>query len=544
MATMFPRTLNPDDGITKSEVQVFDALEAGLPDEWHVFHSVGWMARDHAEGAQDGEIDFVLGHPDEGIVCLEVKGSGVECIGGSWYRTYKGDRESMKDPFRQALDHRYALERKLAERDGKLPKDLFIVHALAFPTVTVHGLTLPPDAPQEILLDRHDLKDPAESIARVLAYHRGSRDKRKSPGEEGIDALRNLIAPNLVLRTPLAHTFTEEQADLIRLTSQQASILNRYGRERRLVVYGCAGSGKTMIALEQAKRVAARSKRVLFVCFNVALRDFLRERHPVDNLEYWNFHALCMKLAGLGGVELPRYPKGEAPPRFWDEDLPNALVEAIEKLGPQFDALFVDEAQDLENDWLDALMLTLQDPDRDQVWLFMDANQTVYEAQLDVPDEFHPFDLTWNCRNTQAIHNEVIKKYKGEVEPEVIGPKGRPPELIKAKDQASAVSGVVKRLVDEEEVAPQDIAILSAHNLNGSKVGRAGLPGELRYSENPPTLGPYIRFSSIRAFKGLESPVVVLCELEDLDEATRDQQIYVGISRARNHCVVVVPEPD
>ena len=39
----------------------------------------------------------------------------------------------------------------------------------------------------------------------------------------------------------------------------------------------------------------------------------------------------------------------------------------------------------------------------------------------------------------------------------------------------------------------------------------------------------------------LESPVVVLCELEDLDDETIDQQLYVGFSRARNHCVVVAP---
>ena len=50
-----------------------------------------------------------------------------------------------------------------------------------------------------------------------------------------------------------------------------------------------------------------------------------------------------------------------------------------------------------------------------------------------------------------------------------------------------------------------------------------------------------IRFSSIRGFKGLESAVVVLCELEDIDERTRDMQLYVGMSRARTHCVIVAP---
>ena len=95
-----------------------------------------------------------------------------------------------------------------------------------------------------------------------------------------------------------------------------------------------------------------------------------------------------------------------------------------------------------------------------------------------------------------------------------------------------------------EEILPQDIAVLSAHSMKGSKVGRTRLPNGLCFSEDPPPTGKYVRFSSIRAFKGLEAPVVVLCELEDLDDATRDSQIYVGMSRARNHCIVVAPEPE
>ena len=39
------------------------------------------------EGARDGEIDFVLCHPDKGILCLEVKGGGIECRHGEWFRT-------------------------------------------------------------------------------------------------------------------------------------------------------------------------------------------------------------------------------------------------------------------------------------------------------------------------------------------------------------------------------------------------------------------------------------------------------------------------
>ena len=83
--------------------------------------------------------------------------------------------------------------------------------------------------------------------------------------------------------------------------------------------------------------------------------------------------------------------------------------------------------------------------------------------------------------------------------------------------------------------------MLSSHNLDQSEVGQAGLPAPYTFVKEPVPLGPKIRFSSIRGFKGLESPVVILCELEDIDEETIDQQLYVGMSRARNHCVVIAP---
>jgi superfamily I DNA/RNA helicase len=171
----------------------------------------------------------------------------------------------------------------------------------------------------------------------------------------------------------------------------------------------------------------------------------------------------------------------------------------------------------------------------------MDDNQRVYDAELDVAPEFQRFDLTVNCRNTQAIHREVMKLYDGEIEPEVKGPPGRNVELVRTSDQAAAVAGVIRQLCEQEEVMPQDIVVLSSHSLEGSKVGRNAID-DFRFTKERGKLGKYVQFSSIRAFKGLESPVVILCELEDLDEMTQDHQLYVGLSRARNHCVVVAPD--
>jgi hypothetical protein len=404
MAIMYPRTLLAADVKSEAEKRVFDIIRDGLSDEWEAYHSASWMLRDPAEGAKDGEIDFVLCHPDKAIVCLEVKGGGLECRHGEWFRIKDGGRERMPDPFGQALDHRYDLGRKLEKSAlGRAARDVLIVHALAFPDITVHKLVLGPDAPPEIVIDRNDVKDIEPAVERVLDYHRGAREKRKPPGSAGADALREMLASDVVLKVPMAQEFLEDEEALIRLTHDQAALLARFGRDRRMAVTGCAGSGKTMLAVEQAKRRAKKGDDVLFVCFNRALRDHLRAREPKSGITFQNFHALCVQLASEAEVKLPKYAQGEAPPAYWEDDLPMALMEAAEKQGPRFDAIFVDEAQDLHNHWLEALMTTLRDPEEGQVWLFMDDNQRVYDAQLVVPSAFRPYDLTLNGRNTLAI---------------------------------------------------------------------------------------------------------------------------------------------
>ena len=515
-------------------------LEEALDDDWEIFHSAAWLIRDKQGGSKDGEIDFVLCHPDRGVLCLEVKGGGLECNHGEWFRLEKGKRERMKDPFQQAIDHRYALQRKLGGLAGKGGEKLFIGHAVAFPDISVHKLVLAPDAPRQIVIDRNDMNELAAAIERTLTYHSGSGHKLTAPGSRGIKKIRDALAPEVRIEVPMAEQFLEEQEQLITLTHEQALLLNRLARQRRMVVTGPAGSGKTVLAIERAERLAEKGKRVLFICFNRALRDHLRKTKRNKNLLINNFHSACVALAKRAEIPLSTDDGSEPTPEYWQDELPMALVAAVDKLGKQYDALFVDEAQDLDADWLDALTYTLKDPDDSYIWLFMDDNQRVYDTNLTVPDGFQTWDLTVNCRNTQSIHHEVMKKYEGEVEPEAIGPEGRELEYYETDDPAKLITTRIAALCGEEEVPPQDIVVLSSHGIEKSAVAEAGC-GEFTYTKEPKPVGPYIRFSSIRAFKGLESPVVILCELEDIEDETIDQQLYVGFSRARNHCIVVAP---
>lgn len=540
MAVMYPRTLLGDDLKSRAEGKVFRALEAGLDDEWKVLHSVGWVSRDKERGSDDGEIDFVIAHPERGVLCLEVKGGGIECRNGEWFGIHDGEQERIRDPFAQAVDHTHDLRRELGGMPAKGGGELLIGHALAFPDVTVHELVLAPDAPPALIVDRNGIKDIATALERAYAYHRPAGGAAVGPGANGIRKLLGALAPNVRIEVPMAERFLDEEEALVTLTHDQALLLQRYGRDKRMIVTGPAGSGKTMLAVERAKRVAAKGDDVLFVCFNRRLRDHLRRAEKGSGIDFYTFHGICTRLAGIAGVPLSTDGGGEPGPRYFGEELPLALVAAIEELGPRYDALFVDEAQDLSNDWLDALMTTLRDPDDALVWLFMDDNQRIYHNRLEVPAGFRPFDLIHNCRNTQAIHRLVMEKYEGEVEVEAIGPEGREVELIHADDQPGAVRATVARLCGSEEIPPQDVVVLSSHGIGKSAVAAAGC-GRYEFVDEPRPLGDFIRFASIRAFKGLESRVVILCELEDLDDETIDQQLYVGLSRARNHCVIAAP---
>lgn len=538
---MHPPELDATADVTGSERAVFEALRDRLPEPWEAFHGNGYTERDHATGTRDGEIDFVVVHPEHGILCLEVKGGGVGCRDGQWYRTHDGVVKQIRDPFEQAKDQRHALKRLISKVEGWDGDRLVMGHAVAFPFARVDQVGLGPNAPAELLLDRNALGDPRTAVERAVAFHTGSRERRRPPGQDGVEMLRELLAPTAIVAGPLGAAIMEDDAALISLTNEQALLMRRLATTPRMAIRGCAGSGKTMLALEHARRLAGGGKRVLFVCFNKALRDELRRRGDLpEGIDFQTFHGLCWALANRADVTLPEHPEGQAPPEFYERDLPEALVEAASRLDLAYDALIVDEAQDLHGTWLDALELTLADPDSSPVWLFLDDNQAVYGDRLEMPHGFARFDLGVNCRNTRRIHEWVRNYYRGDVEPEVRGPEGREVELIHTGDQASAVIDVLDRLCGEEGIPTEDVVVLSSHGFDNCAVlgaeqdrytfvrGRPGRSGE-------------VRLGSIRGFKGLESPVVVLCELEDLPGDSERNQLYVGISRARTHCVIVAP---
>ncbi len=273
---MYPRSIIEPDLKSQGEGRVFELLRDGLDDSWRSTTRSGGILRDHALGGRTERSTSFVSRTGPWSAWRS-KGGGLECRHGEWFRLdRKGGKERMRDPFAQALDHRYALERMLERAERGLGRSTFLVHALASPDITVHELVLAADAPHEIVLDRIELRDVQRAIDQMLAYHEGSRDKRGAPGKAGSDALRGLLAPQVTINVPLASDFLAEQETLIELTRAQSALISQFGRDRRMVITGCAGSGKTVLAVEQAKRRVSSGRDVGYVCFNRGLRDHLR----------------------------------------------------------------------------------------------------------------------------------------------------------------------------------------------------------------------------------------------------------------------------
>lgn len=323
MARMIPPT--PAAGTQSDQERVvFAELERQLGPDYVVLHSVTWLAR-NGRRARDGEADFIIAHPKLGVLVIEVKGGGIGRDGSVdrwWSIDRHGDRHQIRSPFDQARSTMYALRDKVRDAPTTRPFTYPIARAVALPDILLDRTDLGPDIDRAMVIDSHDLSDLGRAIARAWTISDGPR-----PGKAGIDALVELLRPSYELRrSGLFGEIARERQEFIQLTEQQKQVLSAIGGFRRAAIEGTAGSGKTMLAIEKARRLAAEGFRVLFTCYNKALADWVsdvlthdlglatfRERLVVDN-----YHIVRPILAAALESPFPprkRSPRGATPQR-------------------------------------------------------------------------------------------------------------------------------------------------------------------------------------------------------------------------------------
>ena len=533
--------------ISAAERHMFTLLRDRLDDTFTVFHSVAFQAGRTRGGVVDREVDLLLAHPQHGLLIMEVKGGRVGRLGvtGQWFSWDRnGKRHEIKDPFAQAREATYRLLEELRNHHELRKAWWTPQYAVALPEVSVPG-DLQPDAPRAIIFDELDAQPGriAAAVARVLTHYRQS-DVRP-PGPAIIRVLTQWLAPNWVLGSRRASQYIAEHEQLLRLTEEQNRLLDLIDHKRRARIAGCAGSGKTMLAVEKARRLAAEGQRVLVTCFNKALAAWLEQTQATEGVTYRHFHSLAHTVPKEIGRSFPDQKSlGVDDEEFWGQVVPNALFDAAVELPDEkkYDALIVDEAQDFRATYWEPLQILLRDPDDGTLYIFYDPSQRIY-ADDPFPLREDDFRLTKNMRSTYEIGETVSLYYHGDGRMEPGGPKsGRPVHFIRPKGDETPVDALARTLdalVVKGKVKAEDIVLLTRHKESGMwqhdlRVGDYTLVRTAR-KRRPND----IETATIYAFKGLERPVVILAELEELSGPEGDRLIYVGLSRARNDVFVL-----
>ena len=542
MPRMLPSRPDPDS--PDSEKRVFKALEQGLPDDWVCIHSRRFVIPATAtRSVKEGEIDFIVLHPSRGYICLEVKGGRVERDeNNAWYSTDRhGERHPIKDPGRQAQNACRSISNYLRDRIQGPP--LHYSWGVIFSDITVEG-GLGPALPREIIADRNDLGDPARQLEKLLDSYDAPLEE--IPGNVK-EAFVSALAPTFSLVPLLRERLDEEAAELVRLTEEQKNALDYCQENRRVAVQGGAGTGKTILAMEKARRLVEEGKSVLFLCFNIPLADSLRE--AAEGFIAMNFHRLCEEMAAETGLDWDVPKDKDKEQAFWVDEAPELLLKGLElKQEKRYDAIIIDEGQDFKEHWWAAILGLLADRDSSHLYVFHDPNQDIYNGEFSSDLDLTPVNLSYNCRNTVRIAEYCSGLLEQNAVTREDAPEGIPVKEEKVADgklMAEAVRKLLHRYVNEEGISPERIVILTGMSLKRSPVYQAGKLGNHELvrlgSKKKPNS---VLIETLHRFKGLESDIAIVCDIDRSSERFNPKKLYVAASRAKLVLAVIEYEVD
>ena len=567
MARMIPAQI--EDGVESSaERRVFNLLDKD-PDTsgWTVLHSLGLARR---RTGPFGEIDFVVIIPGEGILCLEIKGGRVSCEDGIW-RTMdrRGNVATLrKSPFMQARESMFALRDSITGHfgNGSPESTCPMGSAVVLPDVVCPPAT--PEFERSDVIDTHDLRRPISTSIKRVARNRlrefQSRSDGRSPTRSQIRAILTYLRPDFDLVVARSVSLGRTDAKLMSLTEEQYDRLDELEDNPRCLFEGAAGTGKTLLALEYARRADNAGTKVLLVCFNRLLGDWLRQQIHSTKIIAGTWHEILKGLITASSVreeflaEERKALDSDSLVSLFEDVYPFYGELALEELENPFDVLVMDEAQDLsDRTTFDLLNRTLRGGLAGGTWaIFGDfTRQALYGSDLgsrvdlsEYSEHFVRAKLTLNCRNTRRIAEETAIIGGFSTPPFKLGHEvGMPVEhryWRTVPDLLTTLEKTVRRLISDG-LRLDDMVILSSRRLENSALATVEQVCDAPLVDSSRSLNTdqrCIRYSTIHSFKGLESQVVMLVDIDEVDDDRSRSLLYVGMSRARSLLILMIQE--
>ncbi|MBF6095725.1 NERD domain-containing protein [Nocardia cyriacigeorgica] len=494
---------------TTSEQRVFDALAAsGL--RGTALHSLNLPTHEYKLSS---ELDFVL-VLDELVLVVEVKGAHISCNNGLWtYSDRSGHhRQDREGPFKQVSSGMYALRDRLRAQIGAAVDDIAFGYLVVTPDVDLALSSFEWDAETYCGRGAFSRDFVGTLVKDTIAYWR-----RRQPAKLPIDKhlhgrLVQQLRPSFD-RSPLLDARASMlDVAFVRLTDEQFTRLDLIREAPRVLCNGGAGTGKTFLATEVARRQDLAGRTVLFVCRSEMLAAFVREL--------------------LVGTRVVVHAATELP------------------IDQQFDTVVVDEAQDMMNfDLLDLLEATVVGGWSDGRWvMFLDQNR-----QADLYGDFDPEALQYiqsfnpvpaalqtNCRNTREIAFQTRALTGADTGVAAAG-SGPRVEFVTVDEQAmeTAALETYLRELRDHEVPVSAVTIVSLRGdweTSAARGLRAARKGQLRRLDKNSAArwpGSGLTWASAVDIKGLENRFVCVIDIDSLDTELEMNLLYVALSRPR-----------